>query len=61
MLMDGALPHKCAPKTYAEARTLSLNLERALREKSHKAVFAVAQSSLAETQSLEHQILTRSI
>ena len=60
--MDGILPHlsfairNCAPKTYAEAKTMALNLEIALRERSHQAVSTVGQSSLAETQSSEHKI-----
>ena len=60
--MDGVLPqlsfeiHKCAPKTYAEAKTMALNLETALRERSHQTVSTDGQCSFAETQSLEHKI-----
>ena len=48
--------HKCVPKTYAEAKTLALNLEIALRERSHQEVATVGHSSLAEPQFLEHKI-----
>ena len=60
--MDGVVPHirfeihKCAPQTYAEAKTMALNLEIALRERSHHTVSTVGQSSFGETQSLEHKI-----
>ena len=60
--MDVVLPrlsfeiHRCAPKTCTEAKTLALNLENPLREMSHQAVSTVGQSSLAETQFLEHKI-----
>ena len=62
VFMDGVLPHlrfeihKCAPQTYAEAKTMALNLEIALRARSHPTVSTVGQSSFAETQSLEHKI-----
>ena len=60
--MNGVLPHfsfeirKYAPKTNAEAKTMALNLEIALRERSHQAVSTAGQSFLAETQSLDHKI-----
>ena len=49
VFMDCVLPHlsfeihKCAPapKTNAEAKTMALNLEFALRERSHQAVSTV--------------------
>ena len=40
--MDSVLPYtcfeiyKCAPMTYAEAKTMALNLEIAVRERSHQ-------------------------
>ena len=60
--MNDVLPHlrfeihKCAPKTHAEAKTMALNLEVVLLERSHQAVSTVGQSFLTETQSLEHKI-----
>ena len=60
--VDGVLPHlrfeihKCAPQTYAETKTMALNLEIALRARSHHSVSTVGQSSFAESQSLEHKI-----
>ena len=62
VFMDGVLPHlrfeihKCAPQTYAEAKTMALNLEIALRTRSHPTVSTVGQSSFVESQSLEHKI-----
>ena len=60
--MDGVLSHihfkihKCAPQTYAKAKTMALNLEIALCARSHHLVSTVGQSSFAETQSLEHKL-----
>ena len=62
VFMDDVLPHlrfeihKCAPQTYAEAKTMVLNLEIALRARSHPTVSTVGQSSFPETQSLEHKM-----
>ena len=39
-----------------KAKTMALNLEIALRERSHQTVSTVGQSSFAETQCLEHKI-----
>ena len=62
VFMDGVLSHirfeihKCAPQTYAEAKTTAVNLEIALRARSHPTVSTVGQPSFAESQSLEHKI-----
>ena len=62
VFMDGVLSHlrfeihKCAPQTYAEAKTMALNLEIALRARSHPTVSTVGQSSFADSESLEHKI-----
>ena len=62
MFVDGVLPHirfeihKCASQTYPEAKAMALNLEIALRERSHHTVYSVGQSSFGETQSFEHKI-----
>ena len=62
VFMDGVLPHllfeihKCAPQTYAEAKTMALNLEIALRARSHHSVSIVGESLEHKINNLQHEI-----